>query len=236
MPKGLTTDQKNTVGAQEVKTRTLLTIYINNTDNDILRILENDTLEVLEIGDDVFIAGAVKRSDVDTQMEGSIESCNITISNINQDISSIIVNEGDVLTGSVCVIEEAIYLSTDACELVDEQYFTNILAEDGTAILDETDDSIIDDAVEIFRGKINNIHLNAREFTFDVQRNLGGYDYEAPKTSYDASCQWIFKDERCLYSGAETSCDKTMTRCKQLSNVVRFGGYPAIPTEMSRRV
>lgn len=208
MTKGLTTDQKAAVAADEVKTRVLLTIHLNNPDEEVIRILENDTLEMLEINNNVYIGGMVKRSDVNTQTEGAVESCNITISNINQGISSVIINEGDVLTGAECVIEEVIY---------------------------DADDNILDDPVEIFRGKVNNIHLTHAVFTFDVERSLGGYSSEAPMTTYDVSCQWMFKDERCQYSGGLTYCDKTMTSCQARGNEKRFGGYPSIPVEMSRR-
>ncbi len=39
-------------------------------------------------------------------------------------------------------------------------------------------------------------------------------------------CRYRFKDTRCGYSGAETACDKTLTRCRALGNSTRFGGFP----------
>jgi phage-related protein len=209
MTKGLSTDQKAAVAAEEVKTRTLLTITINNDDEDVLRILENDTLELFEYGDLTYVGSMVKRSKIESRMEGAVERCNIVISNVNQDISSIIVNEGDVLTGSTCVIEEIIY--------------------------DTDTDEVLDDAIEIFSGKINNIHLSAQTFSFDVERNLGGYQYESPRTTYDVSCQWVFRDERCGYAGDLTTCDKTFTSCQIRGRQAYFGGFPSIPTEMVRK-
>lgn len=41
-------------------------------------------------------------------------------------------------------------------------------------------------------------------------------------------CYWKFKGIECGYSGAETTCDKTLTRCKQLNNSPRFGGFPGV--------
>lgn len=43
-------------------------------------------------------------------------------------------------------------------------------------------------------------------------------------------CRWLFKgsDGRCGYAGAETACDKTLTRCRELSNSPRFGGFPGV--------
>jgi lambda family phage minor tail protein L len=46
-------------------------------------------------------------------------------------------------------------------------------------------------------------------------------------------CQWKFKSTECGYSSSETACNKTLTRCRELSNQERFGGFPAIP---SRRI
>jgi len=37
-----------------------------------------------------------------------------------------------------------------------------------------------------------------------------------------------FKDDYCGYAGAETACDRTFARCKELGNQARFGGMPAI--------
>jgi len=39
-----------------------------------------------------------------------------------------------------------------------------------------------------------------------------------------------FKGTECGYSGGETECNRTLTRCKELSNGARFGGFPGIPT------
>jgi lambda family phage minor tail protein L len=39
----------------------------------------------------------------------------------------------------------------------------------------------------------------------------------------------IFKGSECGYAGAETSCNRSMQRCKELNNFERFGGFPSIP-------
>jgi len=36
----------------------------------------------------------------------------------------------------------------------------------------------------------------------------------------------IFKGTRCQYTGAETSCNRTLTRCKEFNNSNHFGGAP----------
>ena len=39
-------------------------------------------------------------------------------------------------------------------------------------------------------------------------------------------CRWSFKSGECGYSDTETACDKTITRCRQLGNSKRYGGFP----------
>lgn len=41
-------------------------------------------------------------------------------------------------------------------------------------------------------------------------------------------CRWIFKSAQCGYSDAETSCNKTLLRCRELDNSSRFGAYPGV--------
>lgn len=41
-------------------------------------------------------------------------------------------------------------------------------------------------------------------------------------------CRWRFKASECGYVGAETACDKTLTRCREIGNSSRFGGFPGV--------
>ncbi len=205
MSKGLNNDQKSQIAENEVKTRILLTMILNNSEQEVLRIIENDTLTYFEYNGDTYLAAMVKRSSVESRIEGGPQSINIKISNINQAYTSIIANQGDVLTNSRCIIEEVIF---------------------------DDDNLIIDNAINIFEGFINNVQLTETVFSFDVERILGGYSTFSPNTTYDINCQWRFKDSRCQYSGEETTCDKTLSACQARNNSTRFGGYPSIPSEL----
>jgi phage-related protein len=44
-------------------------------------------------------------------------------------------------------------------------------------------------------------------------------------------CNFQFKSVFCGYSGGATECDHSLTRCKELGNSSRFGGFPAIGTD-----
>lgn len=203
MAKKLTEQQKIEIKKQELKTRTLVTIHLEND----IRILENDTLTSFDINGETYFAGMVKRSEIETSMEGALEKVEIKISNINQGISSIIANQGDVLTNSRCTIE--------------------------TVIFDGDSNTIVDEPIKIFEGCINTVEINAIEFKFCVERVIGGYSTMSPNFTYDVNCQCIkFKDERCGYTGSETKCDKTLNRCIELNNYANFFGFPSIPQEM----
>ena len=45
-------------------------------------------------------------------------------------------------------------------------------------------------------------------------------------------CSWDFKGIECAYSGATSSCLKTLDYCKTLNNSRRFGGKPGMASNM----
>ena len=60
---------------------------------------------------------------------------------------------------------------------------------------------------------------------------LGGinaYNKTIHRKMYKNNCAWNFKGVKCGYIGTATTCNKTLARCKQLSNQKRFGGFPTI--------
>jgi len=230
MSKGLNDSQNGAVKQNEVKTRTLLTITLNNEDQDVINIIENDTLSSFEQDGTTYLAAMVKRGVVESRMEGGPQKCNIKISNINRAYSSIIANQGDVLTNSRCKIQEVIFYQEKDIALLENN--SEVLCENSDNLLFEEYGLIIDNPISVFEGYVNNIQLTETEFSFDVERVLGGYSTVSPNSTYDVNCQWGFKDSRCLYSGEETSCDKTFSACLARSNETRFGGYPSIPSEL----
>jgi len=42
------------------------------------------------------------------------------------------------------------------------------------------------------------------------------------------NCRFKFKSDRCGYTGTETTCNKTLIRCRELSNSNRYGGFPGV--------
>jgi phage-related protein len=70
--------------------------------------------------------------------------------------------------------------------------------------------------------------INQTEVVFTVSaRDL--YRARTPlNRMFPNLCRFKFKSTACGYTGAETTCDKTLMRCRELSNSVRFGGFPTI--------
>jgi phage-related protein len=71
---------------------------------------------------------------------------------------------------------------------------------------------------------------DAVEFTLSSKFDV--LDIVIPAGTYlRGYCRWKFKSTECAYAGAETSCNKTLARCRVLANQVRFGGFPSIPSD-----
>lgn len=41
-------------------------------------------------------------------------------------------------------------------------------------------------------------------------------------------CRWKFKSVQCGYNGVETTCNKTLSRCRELNNSIRWGAFYGI--------
>jgi len=67
------------------------------------------------------------------------------------------------------------------------------------------------------------------EFTLTGKFDVLGMDLPARRYARNY-CSWKFKSSECGYAGAETECNKTQQRCKQLNNYQRFGAFPSVPT------
>jgi lambda family phage minor tail protein L len=56
-------------------------------------------------------------------------------------------------------------------------------------------------------------------------------DVELPFRKYARTyCSWKFKSTECGYGGEENTCNRTLQRCRELDNVLRFGGFPSVPS------
>lgn len=87
-------------------------------------------------------------------------------------------------------------------------------------------DAYIDD---IFYIDNYTVDQNNVEFTLTGKFDVLGVDLPARRYTRNY-CAWKFKSVECGYTGAETSCNKTQQRCKQIGNYPRFGAFPSVPT------
>ena len=177
-----------------------------------IRIIDNETLEILEYNGENYIGAPLSHGEITHDNNSSVSKLNITLSNVALAISSIIGNRGDVITNA-----EAIFT------LVFINVNTNAIITNLSQIL--------------YAGKCNNLTLNYEDATVDIETPLGGYEKQCPVMKYRATCQVRrFKDCRCGYIGAETSCDRTYTRCKELGNESNFRGFPTMYKELVIKV
>lgn len=78
--------------------------------------------------------------------------------------------------------------------------------------------------------EILDVNINHKS---QVKFKLGGENlsnYRSPPDIFlQSHCRYKeFKGSLCGYTGAETECDRTFARCKELNNQRRFGGFPGI--------
>ncbi|MCK9555019.1 hypothetical protein M0R36_04280 [bacterium] len=78
---------------------------------------------------------------------------------------------------------------------------------------------------------IDSYQTNQQDAVFELTGKFDVLSLNLPGRVYSRNyCSWKFKSEECGYAGAETECNKTLQRCRGLSNTLRFGGFPSIPT------
>jgi len=53
--------------------------------------------------------------------------------------------------------------------------------------------------------------------------------FRIPMRTYKRDfCDYQFKGVECGYNGSETECDRSLKRCRELDNEIRYGGEPTI--------
>lgn len=90
--------------------------------------------------------------------------------------------------------------------------------------------------VKKFKGRILSVDLDESI----ARLNCGAYSAfggkKTPRWIVASNCPYRFKDSRCGYVGAATSCDHTWTDCGTKSNQPRFGGMRNLPTANTKIV
>jgi lambda family phage minor tail protein L len=81
------------------------------------------------------------------------------------------------------------------------------------------------DARLIERYTIDAININEETVTLICTTVIDLMNIVLPARRFAPICAWVFKGTECGYSGSETTCNKTLTRCRELDNSERWGGF-----------
>ena len=95
------------------------------------------------------------------------------------------------------------------------------------------------DAFVEFCNYIDSYASNVKDVVFNVMSRFDVLNVIIPGRSYIKShCQCLFASPviralglgtECGYTGSETECNRTRSRCRALGNQVRFGAFPSTP-------
>lgn len=168
-----------------------------------LRIAQNNE-DITWNGETWLAYPAFTMDDIEETTDGEIPQLSLTIHDISRRIIPII----DDLDGGVGGI------------------LTIYIVHGTSSIM--TSEAEFEHELEIVGASIHGSHV--------IKLRLGGenlYNYRVPQDRFLRSCRYkpFPDDPRCGYVGAETVCNRTLTRCKELGNQSRFGGFPGIGRE-----
>ena len=90
---------------------------------------------------------------------------------------------------------------------------------------------IEDFSAELFRGRNTKMSFDS-ELEITVKSGLDMTQQIGPKQTQEVTCRFKgadgFKGLNCGYAGVAATCNFTITRCRDLGNQERFGGFPAL--------
>ncbi len=152
---------------------------------------------------DVYSRFPLSHENIGENTQGEIDQVNVTLSNVSRLIQGYL--EQYDLRGKKVVIRKVW-----ANQLTDPNAYT---------------DSIY---------YIDSYTADEKDVVFTLSSKFDVRDLELPARRFSRNyCAWKFKSGECGYAGAESECNKTLQRCRELQNQIRFGGFPSIP---SRRI
>lgn len=188
----------------EIIPRKLLKIEL---EEGSIYVLDNETLDSLVFNQETYIGAPLKHGQIKNDDNSTVNNLQIELSNVDSALSSIIANRGDVITNAFAVLT-LVFLNVN----------TNQLISGMEKVL--------------YSGRCNNLSLDFEKATMTIDSELGGYEKLAPVIKYRPTCQVRrFKDCRCGYTGEETACDRSFSRCSELGNTLNFRGFPSCVLE-----
>jgi len=148
------------------------------------------------------------------------ESINYTLSNVMDDCTLKIDNLDQVLT--------SIFVPGTVEEKTASVYM-GLITTSGTT-------SEVLGTVLMFTGEVDSFELDETEVRLVIGSIFTRWGHES-YSKHSSSCRWkVFNGTpgavgvECAYSGPETHCDRSHTRCVELSNTANFGGFRWLPS------
>jgi hypothetical protein len=97
-------------------------------------------------------------------------------------------------------------------------------------IIRKIDQTVANDSIVLFNGLMDRTgSITAETATIQARQLLGSIDHDAPARTFTAYCPWNFKGFECGYAGVATECNKSWSRCSELGNTARYGGFRFMP-------
>lgn len=172
-----------------------------------INILDNETLSVLTYGGIDYLGAPLEHGDITKDDNSSVAKLEVTVSNVGGSISSLIGTRGNIIGNAPATLR--------------------------MVLLNVNTNAIINSSAQVlWYGLCNNLTITGEAAKMDVETPLGGYEYNTPCMKYKPLCNVRkFKDCRCGYTGNETVCDRTYSRCKGLGNQANYQGFISLPAE-----
>jgi hypothetical protein len=90
--------------------------------------------------------------------------------------------------------------------------------------------------ITLFQGTLDAWSLDEEKITCTLVSDMVKWNQKT-LAKYSASCRWKeFKGTECGYSGSQTWCDRSYTRCSALANTVNFGGFRWLPSIIDKEI
>jgi len=95
---------------------------------------------------------------------------------------------------------------------------------------------IIDEPVTLFEGDLDTWDLDEKKLRLILASEAARWPKKT-LVKQASSCRWkVFKGTECGYSGSETWCDRSYTRCEYLNNTDNFGGERWLPSIVDKEI
>jgi len=90
--------------------------------------------------------------------------------------------------------------------------------------------------ITIFEGEIDSWGLTESKVNITATNILSRWARRTLSV-HSSSCRWKkFKGTECGYTGAQTWCDRSFSRCSALNNTSNFGGFRWLPSIVDKEI